>query len=304
MNITLKRHLIKIVAALLCLAVTISLAACGVKSEVSQASENKSQIAHEQKDEENKTLSVINSDIEKITDECAVSAYKEILNKMAEYSQTDYASFANLFRNTDEETIKSLFNQVYKIDNYYAISGTYYNVAGKHPNTKLESLNYNFVISFENGEWKAEENEETESYLNSLLLTSTNVYPEDLMKSFNNGLNATSFDAGCCMYLDKNAVFEGCTHTSVKFAWQDSDGNLYVDLWFANGTDSPIYYKTCTVSLTDDSYGKICNVSTDINTSLKPHGSMMYTVMVPASYVMTGNAVWGEVNSSCNIKFE
>ena len=252
---------------------------------------------------------------EPMSNESAIEAAKDIQNKLLMYSQNDYEEFAKLYRNTDEEIIKSDFNTEYNFDdydkvnygvvcskdNFFLVHANYYLVTGVHPNTHTQSSSYAFIISYGNGGWKLEYNETLLNAINSLI---TDIYPVEMMEASSKGLNAIAFNSTNYMYLDETSVYEGCSNTEVKFAWQDADGNVYVTIWFVNGTDNAIYYTTCSFSLTDSKYGLICDVATDVNIALKSHRSKMYTVVIPASDVLTGKSTWSSVRSSCHIEFK
>ena len=301
MKKTRKKILTQMGAAMLCIVMMVVFVACGRKIETSS------------KNDESITAS--QTSFIEMSNESAIEAAKDIHNKILKYSQKDYDEFAKLYRNTDEETIKSDFNTEYDFDdfdkvnysvvcskdNYYYICATYYLVTGTHPDTHMKCHSYAFGISYEKGGWKIENNETLINAINSVI---TDVYPKEAVESESNGFNAAVFSKYNYMYMDENAVYEGCTNTEVKFAWQDADGNVYVMLWFANGTDNNLYYTNCSFSLTDNNYGLICDVSTDVDIALKAHRSKMYTVVIPASEVLTGKSAWDSVSSSCDVKFK
>ena len=112
------------------------------------------------------------------SDEEVVEATQELLSDFEEYAGNDYEHFAELYRDTSEETIKNefdaatetvnhignydrqIFQVLAEVDGYYAVGNTFYIVAGTHPNTHMEWDSYIWVVSEKDGEWKFDYSDE------------------------------------------------------------------------------------------------------------------------------------------------
>lgn len=249
-----------------------------------------------------------------VTEADAIAASKAMYAKIREYAGKDYEAFAALFRNTPEETINDEFwvdwkkwdnfdKQNYIVvcreGNLFVVNVVHYIVGGKHPDTSMKSDCWNMCLSYEKGEWKLDYNE---AAVQGLDVTST--YPPGYWGAAEQGRNAVTFAVSNRMFLDESAVYEGCTQTEVKFAWQDEDGKLHVAVWFANGTNSNLSYYKCKITLTNGNDERIAELVGDPNLILKAHSSRLITFVFPAEDVLTGTEAWGSVHVHSNTSYK
>lgn len=253
------------------------------------------------------------------SDEEVVEATQELLSDFEEYGGNDYEHFAELYRDTSEETIKNEFDAVTEtvshignydrqisqvlaeVDGYYAVENTFYIVAGTPPNTHMEQTSYVWMVSEKDGEWKFDYSDvANEKIINKLV----DIYPKGYIQALNAGKNARFFVAQNCMYLDETKVYEGCSHNEVKYVYQNDDGSVTFGIWLVNGTGANIYYSSGTITMTDETLGTVVDLSDlNVDTSVKAMSNRIVEITIPASEVMTGTQAWGNVSCEMSVHF-
>lgn len=249
-----------------------------------------------------------------MTEDEAIAASKRLFEQIREFAGKDYEAFAALYRNTPEEAVRSDYEFNWEIydqydkenyvvvgrnENVFFVNITNYIVAGQHPNTSMEYNSLNLVISYETGAWKIDCSNETKNSIDI-----SGIYPQECIEANKLGRNAAEFAAYNRMFVDEKAVYEGHSQCEVKFAWQDAEGNLYVSVWLANGTNQNLAYTTYEITLTNNDSQLIASLSGDINEIVKANSSRLVTLMLTADDVVSGMNTWGAVSTNTRIYFK
>lgn len=254
------------------------------------------------------------------SDEEVVEATQELLSDFEEYAGNDYEHFAELYRDTSEETIKNefdaatetvnhignydrqIFQVLAEVDGYYAVGNTFYIVAGTHPNTHMEWDSYIWVVSEKDGEWKFDYSDEANEKLSDKIV---DLYPAGYAKATNEGKNTAFFGTANYMYVDETKVYEGCNNNELKYMYQNDDGSVVLGIWLANGTNNNIYYSSGTLTVTDETLGTVIDLSDlNVDTSVKAMNSRVVELTIPASEVMTGTQGWGSLDSNFGVDYK
>ena len=254
------------------------------------------------------------------SDEEVVEATQELLSDFEEYGGNDYEHFAELYRDTSEETIKNefdaatetvnhignydrqIFQVLAEVDGYYAVGNTFYIVAGTHPNTHMEWDSYIWVVSEKDGEWKFDYSDEANEKLSDKIV---DLYPAGYAKATNEGKNTAFFGTANYMYVDETKVYEGCNNNELKYMYQNDDGSVVLGIWLANGTNNNIYYSSGTLTVTDETLGTVIDLSDlNVDTSVKAMNSRVVELTIPASEVMTGTQGWGSLDSNFGVDYK
>ena len=128
------------------------------------------------------------------------------------------------------------------------------------------------------------------------------IYGTELLNAVRAGRNFTGF--GNYMFTHPELVFNGCLDTKVISAWQNEDGSMDIQFFGTNGTNNTIKYNSVDITITDESLGTICDISsTDYWDSITPGRSKVFTVHVDPSNVLTGTAEWGSVRSNVHTSY-
>ena len=230
---------------------------------------------------------------------------------------TDYEAFSGLYRNTPEEAIQSDFNSGLSVDTYdqtcyipivwegpYAyVDCVYYIVAGSHPNTHMDSWHFSIPMSWADGAWKIDFGQEAADALNALTTDNPALYPQEMMAAAADGRNCAAFN-GNLMYLDNGAVYQGCSHSEVRFAWQEPDGSVTAAIWLANGTGENLHYDAYSLTITDESLGEVVNVrNLPLDVTLRAGTGTLQLVRIPTEQVQTGTAAWGAQNCHLSVSW-
>lgn len=251
------------------------------------------------------------------SDEEVVEATQELLSDFEEYGGNDYEHFAELYRDTSEETIKNEFaaatetvshignydRQIFQVlaeaDGYYAVGNTFYIVAGTHPDTHMEWDSYIWMVSEKDGEWKFDYSDALNENLSDKIV---DLYPKGCVQAENEGRNKAFFGVTNYMYVDEAKVYEGCSNNELKYMYQNDDGSVVLGIWLANGTNNNIYYSSGTLTLTDDTLGTVFDLSDlKVDTSVKAMSSRVIELTVPASEVITGTQEWGHLHGDFDV---
>lgn len=244
-----------------------------------------------------------------------VEAAQTLMEEFFTNIGTDYEAFSALYRNTPEESIQSAFNSGVSVDQcdqacyipvvmdgqYAYVDCVYYIVSGHYPDTHMDSWYWTIPMSWKDGAWKIDNGEEAIAAINALILNNPEIYPQGLLDASADGRNGTVFNDNM-MYLDRGAVYQGHSNGAVRFAWQEEDGSVTVALWLANGTEENIYYKTYTLSITDENLGEVVNIQkASLGVSVRAGTSVLQLVNIPADQVQTGTAAWGALSTHLTV---
>lgn len=252
------------------------------------------------------------------SDDEIIQAANELFDEELEYMDKDLETFSSLFAETPDEMIETEFSTgkesgidlsrydkkfstvLMKEEPYYLVNVVYYIVSGTHPNTHMESKAFNIGVSNIDGNWKLNWGDTMQAKTSAL----TNLASENCYNAQSNGRNAVLFGSGNYMYTSDAGVYEGCSNTTIAYAYQNEDGSVSVGIWLANGTGVNIYYYTGTLSITDDTLGTIFSVDNcSIDTSVRAGASTVIEVNIPAEQIQTGTQAWGSLSSQCNITY-
>ena len=239
---------------------------------------------------------------------------RELMVNFKEYAGDDYKHFAELYRNTPEETIKEefdgaqkmleetefcdrqIFQVVAKANGYYAVGNTFYVVYGALPKSYMEYSSYIWIFSEKNGEWKFDYSDAANEIIANKM---AELYPERYVQATNEGRNTAFFADTNYMYLDESNVYEGCSNSELKYMYQNDDGSVVLGIWLANGSNNNIYYSSGTLTVTDDTLGTVIDLSDlNVDTSVEAMSSRVVELTVPASEIMTGTQSWGSLDSN------
>jgi len=254
------------------------------------------------------------------SDEEVFEATQELRDELKEYAGNDYEHFAELYRDTSEETIRNDFDvteemlnkignydrQIFQVlaeaDGYYAVGNTFYIVAGTHPNTHMECGSYIWLVSEKDGEWKFDYSDGANEKLSDKIV---DLYPAGYAQAANEGKNTAFFGTANYMYVDETKVYEGCSNSELKYMYQNDDGSIVLGIWLANGTNNNIYYSTGTLTVTDETLGTVIDLSDlNVDTSVKAMNSRVVELTIPASEVMTGTQGWGRLDSNFGVDYK
>lgn len=228
---------------------------------------------------------------------------------------TDYDAFSSLYRNTPEASIQSDFNSGLSVDAYdqacfvpiviedpYAyVDCVYYIVAGSYPNTHMDSWHFSVPMSWEGGEWKIDFGQEAADKLSVLTTDNPAICPQEMIDAAADSRNWTVFN-GNFMYLDNEAVYQGCSYAEVRFAWQEADGSVTAAIWLANGTGENLHYSTYSLSITDENLGEVINIqNAPLDVTLRAGTGVLQFVRIPAEQVQTGVSAWGIQHGSLDV---
>ena len=249
------------------------------------------------------------------TEEKALSAVQALWSQAKKYAGKDYFAFKKLFVDTSDEDLQKLYEadfhqSEYDKTNYVVIGFDYpyayiqiedYIVAGTHPNTHMRSFPNIMVIVYKNNEWKLVYNEEVIQG-NKKVINNQELYHAGFVDAKLSGRNSVMFGSSY-MYLDSSAVFKGFLETRVLFAWQQEDGSVCIGVFIANGTNENIAYKSADITLTDQTYGEILNVSGNVNWIIRANTSAVQYIVIDAVDIKTGTQQWTSISGRIEVHY-
>ncbi|HHU64253.1 MAG TPA: hypothetical protein GXZ32_08660 [Clostridiales bacterium] len=247
------------------------------------------------------------------------AAFEELFSELVSYAGKDYDKFNHLFRNSSEDAMKSLYDEnwsefqqdknIYSLicsrDNFYFTNVNSYIVTGQHPNSRLICHSYTFPLSCVDDEWKFDYSDEAIAALDAESTENASLYPEGFLDAWKSGGNSAMLTPLNYMYLDNKCVYEGYSNFETKFAWQNDDGSVNLAFWIANGTDLNIYYKTATVTMTNNDNETIISLSDiPVDIAVPAMTSKIHVVQIPKSQVQNSTSKWEDVAVHTRAFFE
>ena len=133
------------------------------------------------------------------------------------------------------------------------------------------------------------------------------IYPSGLLEAGSGDRNRALFDNTIYWYMDETHVVEGALLDSLRFAWQDEEGNLYLSFILANGTGESREFTKFYVTLKDSAQGTVfegdlTGSAVEGSFALENGKNALVTCKVDAADVQTGTQKWGTL--SCDIQSE
>lgn len=166
--------------------------------------------------------------------------------------------------------------------------------SGVYPNTKTMSSYSYCTISYKEGKWKFDNQDE--EHWHEIIWKEL---PQEYIEAEEAGRNAmmiAGIEGGgvCFAWMCSNMVVPGALETNVRLIWQNEDGSVGVLVNIQNGTDEIRNVDKIYVTATDDALGEIF-YSEVRGTNIPPNKSENFVFDVPADDIQTGTEAWGIV---------
>lgn len=287
----------KIFALVLTLALALSFTACGSNAPASAAQNNNTSTVK----------------VEKFSEKEVIQAADQLyiqLNDCAQ--QQDYQGYADLFVNTGDDVIKSMYDGMNlrsnydqhftllacQADGYYCIGHTDAIVSGTYPNTNVNRGWFTALITYTADGWRYDLSDAAKEVIQEAM---NETYPAGMQQAIKAGRNATNFNYGNFMHHDTSLVVDGVFDSNIMDLWQDEQGNLCIGVLINNGTDGNRTAQSMVVTIEDMNLGVV--FEGDIGSQTVVKGSSKYVVVtVPAAQVRTGTAAWGTMRYNLNTR--
>ena len=232
------------------------------------------------------------------------------MDQTAAAAGTDLEAFKGLFgAGISEDTIQSYFYEdwsnytgkdqhfatlVIDADPYFYVDITSAICSGTYPDTSVEYSDWAGAFQYnEAGTFVCTGSDDAINAINEKYF---DVLPSGMKEASQNGRNCTEFDAYKFWYLDSSHVVQGALDASLRYAWQDEEGNLWLALLAYNGTGANRSFTSIHLTLKDDVLGTVYDGGLD-GFSLMNGQNTLKVYQIPFSEVLTGTGVWGSMNS-------
>ena len=168
---------------------------------------------------------------------------------------------------------------------------------GAYPNSVTKTLSTDMELVYINGEWKFDLSSEGQAIFDSF---DDAVLTEEALNAKNAGRNFTCFNKGDYSYLFSDVVFENVLKADLYVMWQNGDGSVSCLLNIKNGTGGTRTINTVNLKATDSAAGVIFDYQFEFGATISPGTSGNCLITIPAEQVLSGTAVWSQIEYEVN----
>lgn len=285
----------KLITLLLCLAMVLSMAACGADSKTTQ-----SELAAKETTATPEKTTPYHKPTKQEIEAAAIELYYQA--RQAE----NYGKFSALYTDSDADEVYALFKSgseqetmdqhhfsfVCEKDGYYYVSALHAITTGVGANADAYFIGELYALKQTADGWKMVLRSDDRSvYIDGL-----NQSVKDAREAGRNFIMFNNYFEMC--FLDSDIAVRGVVISSCAYAWQDADGYAYLAIYLSNGTDTNQSIDMLKINLSDQELGEILDVRYTENIILPAHSSRVLTLRVAPDKVRTGMKPWSWVSSS------